>query len=1750
MAEDYSKQTGESSINQPYDGVGEYVAFTGQQNSGSTYTPPTTLNPFFVSPAYSLSDYGELKVYLASDETAEFFEDEKSLGFFQSNKLLYSPAINFGTRKVYKSVVKGKTSLNYYEVVIDKTYKNIYDTSVNQLNLQSSNFKTFNQDSSLFDFNYSFTNENGSSDLLTRQDILYKENVKIIEFLFDPSTKTYLEDSERNLDSTSGTINLNFRFAKEVKVDGNPLPNTDPLGDQLISYDVKFLSNFKTELGDILKLKYEILSQGDDVLGGGTVSLKTGGTDKKQIKQSLIKNGLVRATIEGQLPKGFSIKNIYYANNQIAKTYQNDYSKWKDIKQYISFDILSGELAAGLVVLVLLEKESVFDKPSIKIKNSLYDVEVKESDKEKGVSIEFLAENTDYVNVYLAPKKFIKVDAKVGFVDLYFSQDFNGEFGAKKIILVPVSEQYGTGDTKEIIVKFVSVNDFPSITQISFPELIEIPSFSDLKIDYDVEYNSFSATSVDVDLIVKDGSRIPLFKSLSANGAFSINLKTLGDKYPTWNGKDNITLILKPYNRAGDRELIGNEYEIITKLTFPSIQLDEDSIRKTLYDAFDKYLEKITLVEPEKESKYLTHLANFGNDEQIVISTWENDNYTLSDKGIDAQGNEVITNEVNSIILKLYEPLPTEYDKNTTFWVTKLVTNSIVETVILTEEAGLSCPVIKGPNFNIDVDFVTGKSTNYESLDNLILSSSISSSEQLVNTYLSSSLIDFNDINIQYVSGSTYLWNNFVHFSSAKERVDNFVYKVQLIETYESLIASASTDIANPSASLGYPTAFTASLASQQEAERNRNKKQKLIQGFDGFESFLYSSSSYTTSDSSSMTWPYSSGSRMVSTDNVSVLPWYNSIIALAEDYDDNNNNFILNNIPQYIKNDENNDHFTLFFTMIGQYFDTFYYYTKAIENSRQLGYKDNGELANKLIYDYLLSMGWDAKHISVDSKLWKYAFGLDDNGDIIETNPAKRRTFEIWRRIINNLPYLLKNKGTRRGINALLSCYGIPSSNLSIFEFGGPNVESTLNTGKFEMENLTYMLNMVSGSYVNVDWNNTDRNRKPDTIELFVKPAYSNQFTLISGSGWNLQISGSSNSYYGKVKFNFLENGASKTIESALLPIFNDKTFGVEISRYKQSTSSSYLYLNTFQTDKDKIIISSSVQYQAINTNWESGSVIKIGGLYSGSIDEFRLWSTPLNEDKFKEHVFFPEMVNGNHFSSSTEDLVFRLDFEYPKNLGASNPTRFINVAPNIKLSGSLTRNSYEDSNTYSAFSSTNVSASFTASAFGFSSISDYPYNYLPIERNIVVSVPDGITSRYSNNKVRFEEQTLISDLSSKSRSTIKSFDNAPMDSNRVGVFFSPNKELNIDIAKSFGDFNLGDYIGDPSDKYKDTYKDLNKLRGYYFQRFQKRNIFAYLNIVSLYEKSLFDDLKKMMPARVKPTTGILIEPHFLERSRIRLKKPSGDTNDNLGEINYNLNIDSETSQNEGLIIPEVTPSGENYYYETEFTPPITLISDNLTYSSTVGVNDEISLQSENASYNTTIATGLEKRTYLPNPDYFTTVVGIDDYDTFGFGIYAESGGFAVHTYKDKDNIIKKRRVRVCVIKEEKTITTTKYKVLLPDGTGDPRGGVETTSSVVVDTKLNIQPYTGSNGLPTSLPSVTGSVIGVTPVKGYLKVHHRYTKDTTIGLENSYFRGSKNKSTTTIDGTEPVEIFATNPNTLVVNKAGRSSSEPILEVQ
>ena len=670
--------------------------------------------------------------------------------------------------------------------------------------------------------------------------------------------------------------------------------------------------------------------------------------------------------------------------------------------------------------------------------------------------------------------------------------------------------------------------------------------------------------------------------------------------------------------------------------------------------------------------------------------------------------------------------------------------------------------------------------------------------------------------------------------------------------------------------------------------------------------------------------------------------------------------------------------------------------------------------------------------------------------------------------------------------------------------------------------------------------------------------------------------MSGSVNSNYGKVKLNISSSTTSQSLQSDLLPIFNNKFFGIEVSRQTGSNSDVTMSLFLRQADKERSIYEFTGSLELTASNWESGSNIRIGGYYTGSIDEFRLWSTPLNKDRFFEHVSFPEMINGNDIYASTDDLYFRLDFEYPKNLNETYGTAsLINVDtniyyPTIQLNPSsslqLTRNILEETGSinFDAIKSENAFTIYSASTFGFSSETSYPYNFETIDRTVVLEIPDMGSGRYSTNKVRFESQKDYKgndvsggvDLSVKHRATKKAFDQAPTDSNRVGLFFSPTKELNIDIAKSFGGINLDNYIGDPSDRYKDGYKSLDKLRHYYFQRFDGRDIYAYINLIKLYEKSMFEDIKKMLPARVKATTGILIEPHILERSKIAQKEAKAEDYQKETIISYGDTTitKAESIQKEAIVDANLSDNigGENNQYEvTIYTASVEKTTgENYQYETTYDYFDNTKTSAENLQYEVSIDAGLDLPTIVTEINLGIETYGQSAYETIGFGIYAQSGS-AIRTYFDANRNVVKERIRVQLVTEEKERIVTKFAVTASaTGLGDPRGGYISDIQTYTETKLNIQPFTGSNGLPTTPPSVGGNIVAVKPVSGYLPTHYRNTTDLTRGLQNSFFRGSKNTAATTLDGTSPIETFVSNPNTLTVNRTGRNTSEPILEVE
>jgi hypothetical protein len=148
-----------------------------------------------------------------------------------------------------------------------------------------------------------------------------------------------------------------------------------------------------------------------------------------------------------------------------------------------------------------------------------------------------------------------------------------------------------------------------------------------------------------------------------------------------------------------------------------------------------------------------------------------------------------------------------------------------------------------------------------------------------------------------------------------------------------------------------------------------------------------------------------------------------------------------------------------------------------------------------------------------------------------------------------------------------------------------------------------------------------------------------------------------------------------------------------------------------------------------------------------------------------------------------------------------------------------------------------------------------------------------DGISlaaGTFDDNKIRLEDNELVGTLDIKSRAERSQFDKAPLDSNRLGVYFSPQTMIDEDIIAQLGFTELDSYIGDPGQQYERSYPDLIEAAQSYWKKYETKNdLNAYIKIFTLFDLSFFKQLDQLLPARADKITGLLIQPNILERNK-----------------------------------------------------------------------------------------------------------------------------------------------------------------------------------------------------------------------------------------------------------------------------------------
>ena len=1547
----------------------------------------------------------------------------------------------------------------------------------------------------------------------------------------------------QQLDSLAGTLTVNVRIKKSIPSRGGVLVNgvQDNFLTRSYSYREFLGSGVRYEIEESGKKSNEYYK----LFAIEKFDYSNTSTELEEVffagqyRDSGITNGALNRRI-GVPRRYWCIEKKYYKNNRFVSTETYD-SNNSNIPLY--FDLSDWNIVVDPIEDIPDEEyqdefdtitettttaatgQTVFlNKPTIYCGSSSVTHVLGSS----GTSISWNSTNAQYVNLSIG-NTIKRVSTSGNYV---LSDGELQRVGQKTVYLQAVGDG-GSSDPKKIVVNVIDRQSIkgPDITHITFPQNILGADFQGFNVDFKVNWSSINTNWVDV-YVGKESDKTQLASRRNPQGSLTLNVQKVLQKAGQNISEDTLTsqfkLIFIPYNSEGDKLAKGKAEEVIIDFDKSNIKLRRRDVIRDVRRSISSMFSKDIL--DRESSKYLTHLLHFGNADNKIISTWGIDKETFSEyEVVDKEtGREEKVKEVKTLVLKLYEPLPKSVQPNQQVWLSKVQSVPIIEQFTVVDEGVEKCIVLQ-PNLNEKFHDNVG----LQIFDDLIASGSETSTD-LVSKFVSGSGFNLEELDIHFLSSSTeelngvivptgnhdYYWSNFVKYSSATERVENFYYKMKNLEFQNHRLRIVSSSIA----------ATTGSVSSVNEKKKIETQISNLLNGFDSFENWLYASSSEDT-----FTYPKENetGSFLNPTGS-DALSWYEGALFSAENYDKQNSHRLVNNLPLHVKDSNEGQEFVLFFDMIGQHFDTLYLYTKGISDSKKLEHKYDTGIKDSLIYQMLESLGWDAD-IGVKSQaLWAYAFGKDSDGTEVTLESGKARQNEVWRRILNNLPYLMKHKGTKRAVYALMACYGIPASLLTIMEYGGPKDVTTSGTQQFTYDDRTTSISISGSSAITVDWKEYN-GEYPNSVEIRLNTETKQDQQIISGSEWSLDILKDTGSH---AQLQLTVGDVSASTDA--FPFFNDEYTQIVVNR---TAGSSYDSFEVYAKEgfNERIRNEGSLTLNAYNKGWTSGSLMTIGGnTLDATIDEFRLWTLPLAEANIDNHTLHPMAIDGTSPSASSEDLIFRNDFEYPKDRSSSGDTDIKNVAI---------------INNYSTASM----------ASGFENSSSYPYQYVPYDRVVTAQVPQ--SGFNVNNKFRFEDQFNLDgtpindsdiDLSYRQRATQKSFDKSAIDSDKLGLFFSPIKEINMDILKSVGPLNIDDYIGDPSDRYNYEYSSLKTFREYYFDRFNL-NFNEYVQLVRYIDSSLFTQLESLVPARAKVASGLLFEPHILERSKVQWNKPQGSNNQYQGVIddevvNVNsedLGIDVVIDTDEETVLNGDLPFYTGVYTSSEDTNVIGEISD---FEGQYQLQDETEQSGEITRNEEATMGGFEfnidaKLTGSVSSQYFQSVgyqsvpeFGLDDISVAGFGLYGEDGN-SIRTRLDGNGNIVKDRIKAFLVKERFTEIVPEYPTV---GALD----YEDTEVTKFRFKVNILPFTGSDSNESSL-AFTGSsdYVSHKELDGYFSSHYRNVGDLTSGLENSFFNGSKQTSATTLDGGSPVQIFTTNPNTLRVSDSGRGSGEPILEV-
>lgn len=150
------------------------------------------------------------------------------------------------------------------------------------------------------------------------------------------------------------------------------------------------------------------------------------------------------------------------------------------------------------------------------------------------------------------------------------------------------------------------------------------------------------------------------------------------------------------------------------------------------------------------------------------------------------------------------------------------------------------------------------------------------------------------------------------------------------------------------------------------------------------------------------------------------------------------------------------------------RFFDEMKLFVDAFSSVRTVEYDTNKSTPNNFLRDLIRLYGFHLPPLFNDSTLEQYLAGENIGQEISSSEtPLKHVQNELLRRILINLPDVVRSKGTQHSIKVFLRAVGIdPENSVRLREFGGPTVRQLQFTRESKREVGT-MVEFISSSLV-----------------------------------------------------------------------------------------------------------------------------------------------------------------------------------------------------------------------------------------------------------------------------------------------------------------------------------------------------------------------------------------------------------------------------------------------------------------------------------------------------------------------------------------------------------------------------------------------------------------------------------------------------------------------------------------------------------